>query len=197
MSESGGRRIKRSISVDMNSVKFCDDVTLDRFKRIEFISDYIDSRQREIEEYNGSRDFDPTVTVNGRRLTNLGTFRHYILSYLRHHPRIHPDMTLLVRQLAPGSEGLPIEIYCFSNDQVWASYESIQADIFDHLLAVLPEFDLRVYQNPSGLDFQSGLAPEARSASEGVDVRSSKSADEQGELGREESVASAREEDGQ
>ena len=164
MSESGGRRIKRSISVDMNSVKFCDDKDLDRFRRVEFISNYIDSREKDIADYNSTRDFDPTVTVNGRRLTNLGTFRHYIHSYLRNHAKIHRDMTLLVRQLAPGAEGLPIEIYCFSNDQAWANYEAIQADIFDHLLAVLPEFDLRVYQNPSGLDFQSALAPSTQVA---------------------------------
>ena len=154
MSESGGRRIKRSISIDMNSVKFCDDEMLGRFEKIEFIKEYISSRQTEIADYNSVHDVDTSVTVNGRRLTNLGTFRHYVFHYLRNHPKIHNNFTLLVRQLASGDTGLPIEIYCFSNDQAWGNFESIQADIFDHLLAVLPEFDLRVHQSPTGLDFQ-------------------------------------------
>ena len=145
MSESGGRRIKRAIQIDMNSVEFCTQDMIDRFRKI-----------------------DDSVLVNGRRMTNLGTFRAYLVSYLRNHPMINQDMTFLVRQLPPAAEGLPIEIYVFSGDKRWAAYEDIQADIFDHILAVIPEFDLRVYQHPSGKDVQElasfgqGLGAEVR-----------------------------------
>jgi miniconductance mechanosensitive channel len=154
MSESGGRRIKRAINIDMSSIRFCDEEMLGRFEKIQYIADYIEEKKRELEAFNQSADIDNTSLVNGRRMTNIGTFRAYVVAYLRNHPMINQDMTFLVRQLPPTQYGLPIEIYVFSNDQVWANYEAIQADIFDHVLAVVPEFDLRVYQNPTGADFR-------------------------------------------
>ncbi len=158
MSESGGRRIKRSIYIDMTSVKFCTQEMIEKFSRIQYLSNYVLDKKKELSDFNEQRNIDNTVLVNGRRMTNLGTFRAYLVSYLRDHPKINKNLTFLVRQLDPGPTGLPIEIYVFSSDQVWANYESIQADIFDHILAVIPEFDLRVYQNPTGSDFQN-LAP--------------------------------------
>ena len=157
MQESGGRRIKRSIYIDMNSVKFCAPEMIERFRRFAFLENYIDEKLTEVEEYNRKMGFDLSEKVNGRRLTNLGTFRGYIREYLRNHPRLHDEMTLLVRHLSPTENGLPIEIYVFTNDIRWAEYESIQADIFDHILAVLPEFELRVFQAPSGSDLRSLL----------------------------------------
>ena len=155
MEESGGRRIKRSINIDMNSVRFVDDELVQKFKQIHFLKDYVVKREEEISKYNEENKIDGSILVNGRRMTNLGTFRKYVEEYLLHHPKIHNNMTFLVRQLQPNERGLPIEIYVFSNDQAWANYEAIQADIFDHILAVIPEFDLRVFQNPSGRDFQN------------------------------------------
>ena len=155
MSESGGRRIKRSIFIDMTSVKFCTPEMIAKFNRIQHLSSYIGNKKKELEDYNSSHNIDDSVLVNGRRMTNLGTFRAYLESYLRDHPKISKNLTFLVRQLDPGPTGLPIEVYVFSSDQVWANYEGIQADIFDHILAVIPEFGLRVYQNPTGADFQN------------------------------------------
>jgi len=155
MSESGGRRIKRSISIDMTSVKFCTAEMLARFKRIKHISEYIDKKLVEIGEHNRSVGIDESDLINGRHLTNLGTFRAYVVAYLRNHPQVHQGMTFLVRHLQPTETGLPIEIYVFSSDQAWANYEAIQADIFDHILAVVPEFELRVFQNPTGADFRA------------------------------------------
>jgi miniconductance mechanosensitive channel len=154
MSESGGRRIKRSIHIDMNSIKFCNAEMLERFKRIQFITDYVDRKVAEVQDYNREHDVDESMLINGRNLTNVGTFRAYLVAYLRHHPMIHQDMTFLVRQLQPTEGGLPIEIYVFSKDQAWANYEAIQADIFDHVLAIIPEFDLRLFQNPTGADLR-------------------------------------------
>ncbi|MHC5155324.1 MAG: mechanosensitive ion channel family protein [Planctomycetota bacterium] len=153
MSESAGRRIKRSINIDMNTVKFCNPMMLDKFRRIEHIAEYIDAKQAEIDDYNTEANIDNTELVNGRRMTNVGTFRAYVIAYLKNHPKINRNMTFLVRQLKPTECGLPIEIYVFSSDKVWANYEAIQADIFDHILAVIPEFGLRVFQNPTGSDF--------------------------------------------
>ncbi len=152
MQESGGRRIKRSLFIDMASIKFCDDEMIGRFKKIQILKEYIDGKLSEISVWNESHQIDSSNIVNGRRITNLGTFRAYIEAYLRDHPKIHKDMTFLVRQLDPTDHGIPLEIYVFSNDQVWSNYESIQSDIFDHLLAVVRYFDLRVFQNPSGSD---------------------------------------------
>ncbi len=152
MSESGGRRIKRSINLDMNSIKFCTQEMTERFRRIDVLGDYIDSKLKEIDEENRSRKANTSEMINGRRMTNVGIFRAYISAYLREHPKIHNDMTFLVRQLQPTDKGLPLEIYVFSNDQVWANYESLQADIFDHLLASISFFELAVYQSPSSMD---------------------------------------------
>jgi len=154
MAESGGRRIKRSIFIDMTSIKFCTEQMLARFRKFQYISDYIDRKIEEISEHNTATRLDESEIVNGRHLTNIGTFRAYVAAYLRNHPKIHQEMTFLIRHLEPTPHGLPIQIYVFSNDQVWANYEAIQADIFDHLLAVVPQFELRVFQNPTGADFQ-------------------------------------------
>ncbi len=153
MSESGGRRIKRSISLDMNTIQFCTEEMLDRFSKIQYISSYIEKQKIELKTYNQAEQVDHSSLVNGRRMTNVGTFRAYVEAYLKNHPKINHEMTFLVRQLAPSEHGLPIEIYVFSKDKAWANYESIQADIFDHILAVIPEFDLQVFQDPSGRDF--------------------------------------------
>jgi len=155
MSESGGRRIKRSINIDMSSVKFCTEEMLEKFRKFQHISKYIEEKRKELSEYNMNTKIDDSELVNGRRLTNIGTFRAYLTSYLRDHPKINKNLTFLIRQLEPGPEGMPLEVYVFSNDQVWANYEAIQADIFDHIMAVIPEFELRVFQNPTGADFQS------------------------------------------
>ena len=154
MSDSGGRRIKRAINIDMRSVRFCDAQMLEHFKRYTLISDYVTTRQQEIDADNQAKGLEDTDLLSARRMTNLGVFRAYVAAYLRANPRVHQEMTFLVRHLPPGPTGLPVEIYVFSNDQVWAHYESIQADIFDHLLAVIPEFGLRVFQQPSGYDVE-------------------------------------------
>ena len=154
MNLSGGRRIKRYVNIDLGSIKFCSSEMLERFKRIQLISQYIQNRQEEILVYNKKHQVDESTLVNGRRLTNIGVFRSYVEAYLRQHPMIHNDMTFLIRQLSPSENGLPIEIYVFCKDTNWTAYEAIQADIFDHILAVVPEFDLRVFQEPSGSDFQ-------------------------------------------
>jgi miniconductance mechanosensitive channel len=153
MSESGGRRIKRAISMDMNTIQFCTEEMLERFSKIQYISDYIEEKKIELQEDNKLENVDHSSIVNGRRMTNVGTFRAYVKAYLTNHPMINKDMTFLIRQLAPTEHGLPIEIYVFSKDQNWANYEGIQSDIFDHVLAVVPEFDLQVFQNPTGMDF--------------------------------------------
>ena len=153
MSESGGRRIKRSINIDMNSIKFCDNSMMDKYQKIDLLNDYIKNKISDINQDNSYTKNNDSI-VNSRNLTNVGTFRAYIHAYLRNNSKIHKEMTFLVRQLTPNSEGLPIEIYVFSNDVNWISYEEIQADIFDHLLAAIKEFDLRVFQNPTGNDFK-------------------------------------------
>ena len=152
MSESGGRRIKRSINVDFNSIRFLTDEEVQRFKDFALLKGYIEAKEAELNAYNEALDAPGGSGVNLRRLTNVGTFRAYIYNYLKHHPKIHDRMTLIVRQLQPGTEGLPIEIYCFSNDIDWVAYEGIQADIFDHIGAIAPEFGLRLYQRLAGAD---------------------------------------------
>ncbi len=154
MNLSGGRRIKRFVYVDLGSIKFCSSEMLERYKLIQLISKTIQDRQQEILEYNKHHNVDESTLVNGRRLTNIGVFRSYVEAYLRNHPKIHKEMTFIVRQLSPGEKGLPIEIYVFCKDTNWTAYESVQADIFDHILAVVPEFDLQVFQEPSGTDFK-------------------------------------------
>ncbi len=153
MSESGGRRIKRNICIDMNTVKFADEPMLEKFKSMALLKEYVAKTQEEIDAENAEKKLDLSATVvNGRRQTNLGIFRAYLIHYLRNHPKIHKEMTFLVRHLQPTPQGLPIEIYVFSSDKVWANYEAIQSDIFDHILAAIPEFGLRVFQQPSGAD---------------------------------------------
>tara|TARA_Y100001970_G_C14234969_1_gene861251 strand:+ start:644 stop:1855 length:1212 start_codon:yes stop_codon:yes gene_type:complete len=153
MSESGGRRIKRSINIDLNSVKFCDSEMIEKYKKINILSDYIDSKKSEIDDYNKSKEISNSI-LNGRALTNIGTYRAYIQNYLRSNANIHPDMTFLIRQLSPGDNGVPLEVYVFSNNINWVEYESIQSDIFDHLIASVKEFDLVLFQNPTGNDFK-------------------------------------------
>ena len=157
MSESGGRRIKRAINIDISSIKFCDEEMLDRFRKIKHISNYIDTKKKELSEFNKKLDIDDSDLVNGRRMTNVGTFRAYVVAYLREHPKISKNLTFLVRQLSPGPDGLLLEIYVFCNDTNWVNYEGIQADIFDHFLAIIPEFGLKVFQNPTGSDFRSAM----------------------------------------
>ena len=150
MSESGGRRIKRSIKINMRSIKFCSDSMIEKFKSIYLLKEYMEEKLKEVKDHNIDKKIDEADIVNRRYLTNVGTFRAYIKFYLKNNVKIHNDMTFLVRQLAPQSDGLPIEIYVFSNDTNWVNYEAIQSDIFDHLLAILPEFELEVFQNLTG-----------------------------------------------
>jgi miniconductance mechanosensitive channel len=162
MNESGGRRIKRSLSIDMTTVKICDQAMIERFRRFAYISDYIGGKQSELASWNAKQGVDEQELINGRRLTNLGTFRAYVTAYLKQHPRVHEGMTTMVRQLQPTESGLPLEIYVFLKEQRWVEYEALQADIFDHILAVVAEFDLRVFQYPTGRDV-SGLLDRAPS----------------------------------
>ncbi|MBS4204336.1 mechanosensitive ion channel family protein [Lederbergia citrea] len=155
MQSSGGRRIKRSLFIDTNSISFCTEEMIEKFKNIHYLSDYIINREREIAEYNRNNEFNRSNPVNGRALTNLGVFRAYISKYLQNHPGINQEMTLMVRLLAPSENGVPIEIYAFTNDVRWVVYESVQGDIFDHLFAIAPEFGLRIFQNPSGNDLKT------------------------------------------
>jgi len=152
MEESGGRRIKRAVHIDMDSVHFVKGEELEKFRKIKVLKPYLDKKEKEIEAYNRKLDVDPSVLVNGRRQTNLGIFRAYLKAYLHNRDDIRDDMTFLVRQLAPSEKGIPVEIYVFTKTTAWAVYEDIQADIFDHVLAVIPEFGLRVYQFPKSGD---------------------------------------------
>jgi len=161
MSQSGGRRIKRSIHLDAGTIRFLTDEEIHRLSRFELLEDYIRERREEVERHNAERraalseQGNGELIPNARRLTNVGTFRAYIVRYLRSHPKVHQDMTLIVRQLQPGPTGLPMEIYVFSNDTNWVNYEGFQSDLFDHLLAMIPEFGLRVFQSPSGEDVRA------------------------------------------
>lgn len=154
MQESGGRRIKRAILIDQNSIHFLTDDEFSNLKRFSLLDEYLKGKEQEIKEWNNAQGEMAKVPVNARRMTNIGTFRAYVQNYLIFRNRIRDDMTLLVRQLAPGPTGLPIEVYCFTNTVAWAEYEGIQSDIFDHLYAILPEFGLRAFQEPSGADFK-------------------------------------------
>lgn len=154
MEESDGRRIKRSINIDMKSIRFCTDEMLAKFSKIEHVKAYVEKTEDDLKEYNAKNNIDDSVLVNGRRQTNIGIFRAYLAGYLHNLDEIHDEMTFLVRQLQPSEKGIPIEIYVFSKIQAWAEYEAIQSDIFDHILSVIPEFDLRVFQNPTGDDLQ-------------------------------------------
>ncbi len=158
MRESGGRRIKRSINIDMTSIKMCDSELLGRLSKFMLIRDYVKEKEKEIQEYNKTKEISEEDVISGRQQTNIGIFRKYLELYLGSNPNISKNMSFMVRHLQPTEKGLPIEIYVFSTDTVWANYEAIQADIFDHILAVIPEFDLRVFQIPSGNDFTKGFS---------------------------------------
>jgi miniconductance mechanosensitive channel len=153
MEESGGRRIKRYIPIDTSSIKFCDQEMLKRFEKFDLIRGYVIEKEKELKEYNAGKKISEEDYISGRHQTNIGIFRKYLEVYLHQHPMINQDMTFLIRQLQPTEKGLPVEIYVFCKDQRWANYESIQADIFDHIFAVIPEFDLKVFQEPTGADF--------------------------------------------
>lgn len=155
MQESGGRRIKRAVYIDVTSIKFCTQEMLDGFEKIQYINKYIEDKRNEITTHNKDHNLDASHIVNGRHLTNIGIFRIYIENYLKNHPKVSKYMTQMVRQLPPSENGLPIEVYVFTNETAWTEYEKIQADIFDHILAVVSEFDLRVYQHPIGYDFRN------------------------------------------
>ncbi|SEI60582.1 miniconductance mechanosensitive channel [Pseudomonas linyingensis] len=159
MQESGGRRIKRSLYLDQNSVHFLDGAEIEHLGGFALLRKYLDGKLGELDEWNRRLNEQGAAALNQRRVTNLGTFRVYVEQYLRHDPRIRQDMTLLVRQLSPTADGLPLELYCFTNTTAWAQYEAIQADLFDHLLAILPEFGLRVFQHPSGADLREWRVP--------------------------------------
>ncbi|WP_313347752.1 mechanosensitive ion channel family protein [Stenotrophomonas sp.] len=149
MQEAGGRRIKRALYLDQHSVGFVDAPGLARLEQFALLSDYLRDKQAELAQWNTELQAKGVAAINARRVTNLGTFRAYVERYLRQHPGIHTDMTLLVRQLQPTTEGLPLEVYCFTRTTAWAGYEGIQSDVFDHLLAILPAFGLRVFQASS------------------------------------------------
>ena len=153
MSESGGRRIKRSIAIDQNSIRFLSDEEVLDLKKFRILKPYLAAKREEIAEWNKAELSGEEAPVNARRLTNIGTLRAYMAAYIKWHPGIGDDFLMMVRQLPPGPQGVPLELYCFTSTTAWEQYESIQADIFDHLLAILPEFDLRVFQEPTGADF--------------------------------------------
>jgi len=158
MEDSKGRRIARSVYIDVKTIKFCDEDMLKKFEKIKLIKDYIKEKQNEIEKYNADLGLDINDKVSRRNLTNVGVFRKYMEIYLEKHPKIHdnkPPYLILVRHFQPTEKGLPIQIYCFSKDQAWAKFEQVQADIFDHILAVVPEFELRLFQSPGSEDFRS------------------------------------------
>ena len=154
MQESGGRRIKRSLFLDQQSVHFLSEEECEHLHRFSLLDEYLVEKRRDIAEWNAKLAERGQEPVNTRRVTNIGTFRAYVERYVRSHPGIHQDMTFIVRQLAPTADGLPLEIYCFTSTVNWVPYEAIQSDIFDHLLSILPEFGLRVFQHPSGADMR-------------------------------------------
>ncbi len=160
MSESGGRRIKRAIHIDQSSIRFLADAEIEKLNAFALLHEHFETKRRELEQAAETLGEAGKYAVNRRRLTNVGVFRAYVRNYLKTHPDLHDDMTLLVRQLKPGPDGLPIEIYCFTQTTEWLKYEDVQSDIFDHILAILPEFGLRLFQKPTGAD----LADLARSA---------------------------------
>ena len=154
MSNSNGRRIKRAVSIKIDSIGFCDNEMLERFQKIELVSDYVVQRKEEIKAYNTVKKVDTSTLVNGRNMTNIGVFKAYIEQYLIANPHINKEMMIMVRQLPPSEKGLPLEIYAFSKDKSWKAYENIISDIFDHVLSVAPYFDLEIFENPAGSDFK-------------------------------------------
>jgi len=154
MLNSGGRRIKRSIQIDMHSVHMLTNEEIETFKKVTVLKNYITEKEAEIEQYNSSISSDELPEINGRRLTNIGLFRKYMEHFLKNHPKVNQSMTCMVRQLQPSPEGIPLEVYCFSNDKTWVTYEEIMSDVFDHILAVAPKFGIRVYQRPGRFEFE-------------------------------------------
>ncbi|WP_237171320.1 mechanosensitive ion channel family protein [Pandoraea pulmonicola] len=161
MQQSGGRRIKRTLCIDAGSVGFLDEREIARLSKLHLLAPYLSEKQRALADANAALGVAAGVVANTRRLTNIGTFRAYALAYLKAHPNIHEGMTCMVRSLAPSATGIPVELYCFTNTTVWAEYERVQGDVFDHLLAILPEFGLRMYQNPAGADLLQWQAQRA------------------------------------
>jgi miniconductance mechanosensitive channel len=157
MQETGSRRIARSIFINQSTIKFADEELINRFKKIHLLHDYIVNKELEVTKYNEVNKIDTAMVSNGRRITNIGTFRAYLVSYLKKHPKINQDLTILVRQLDPTINGIPLQIYAFSKDIEWVTYEGIQSDIFDHVLAVISQFELSLFQSPSGADFTKVL----------------------------------------
>ncbi len=158
MHESGGRRVKRSINIDMTSVKFCTPEMLEKYRKIRLLKDYVEQTEQVVKLYNEEHGIDNSILVNGRRQTNLGVFRAYLTAYLKSLPAINQELVCMVRQLQPTDHGLPMELYFFSALKDWIPYEKVQADVFDHVLAIIPEFDLQVFQSPSGADFRKAFA---------------------------------------
>ena len=158
MRESGGRRVKRSINIDMTSVKFCTPEMLAKYRKIRLLKDYVEHTEQVIADYNEKNHIDNSILVNGRRQTNLGVFRAYLTAYLKSLPDVNQELTCMVRQLQPTDHGIPMELYFFCSLKDWVPYEGVQADVFDHVLAIIPEFDLQVFQSPSGRDFQRAFS---------------------------------------
>jgi len=154
MQKSGGRRIKRAIHIKIDTIRFCNESMIERFQKFELIADYLTERKEEIRKYNAANNVDVTSLVNGRNMTNIGVFKVYIENYLKANPNINGEMMIMVRQLPTSEFGLPLEIYAFSKDKRWKEYEYIMSDIFDHILAVAPNFDLEIFENPAGSDFK-------------------------------------------
>ncbi|PHR12677.1 MAG: mechanosensitive ion channel protein MscS [Aequorivita sp.] len=155
MQESKGRRIKRSIFIKQTSIKFLSSEDIEKLKKIQLIKPYLEHRQRDVDKYNRMNEADKKLLINGRNQTNLGVFRHYADAFLNENSAINKDLFMMVRHLSPTDKGIPIEIFCFSHDKKWENYEHIQADIFDHLLAAIPYFDLEIFELPTGKDFSS------------------------------------------
>lgn len=155
MQESEGRRIKRALHVKIDSIVFCNEEMKQRFKSMRLLKNYIEKKEKELDKFNAKLGIEGSKEVNGRSLTNIGVFRKYVELYLHENPNISKELTCMVRHLEPNEKGLPVEIYAFSKDKEWENYEAIMADIFDHLLAIIPQFDLEIFQNPSGKDFKS------------------------------------------
>ena len=149
MKESGGRRVKRSVSINMHTIKFCSPQMLEKFRKIQHLTEYIESTEGRIKEYNEKNDIDNSILVNGRRQTNIGVFRAYLESYLSNHPDINHNMTCMVRQLQPTEKGVPLELYFFVGNTNWVFYENVQSDVFDHIMAIVPQFELEIYQYPT------------------------------------------------
>ena len=162
MRESPGRRIKRSINLDMNSVKFCTPEMLEKYRKISLLAGYIDDTENKLQTYNQTNQIDNTILVNGRRQTNLGVFRAYLQRYLESLPEVNKEMICMVGHLQPTEKGIPMELYFFSSIKDWVIYETIQADVFDHVLAVIPEFDLQIFQELSGSDVRMFVKTENR-----------------------------------